>query len=258
MKNSKEYSNKVKKLYASLKRDNAKVQKITYDDPVEAIVFGVVSEYMSLSETKSVVRKLLNHFVDYNDLRVGRSEEIIYVLGDKQQRVVDMSEALKDSLYAVFNKYGRMSLAELKDMTKKAGRQELISLGAISPFVVNYVVLTALGGHAMPVTKKMAEYLKADELVDSGAEDEDIARFLERQISASEAYSFYELIRRQSDSAKVKKAIKKKTDVKKSVEKKAAVKKKTTEKKKAKKTAPAKKKKTSAKKKTAVKKKKKG
>ncbi len=44
MKNSKEYAEKIKKLHRSLKRQGKKVTPVTYDDPVEAIIYGILSE----------------------------------------------------------------------------------------------------------------------------------------------------------------------------------------------------------------------
>jgi hypothetical protein len=47
----------------------------------------------------------------------------------------------------------------------------------------------------------MLEYLKSNELVQSDAAIEEIEGFLERQISASQAYEFYAVVRHASESA---------------------------------------------------------
>ena len=51
MKNSKDYSKKVQKLYRSLKKKHPKRQKVAYEDPAEALVYGIVSERISEKET---------------------------------------------------------------------------------------------------------------------------------------------------------------------------------------------------------------
>ena len=150
------------------------------------------------------------------DLRVSRDEEVIDVLGAVGPDVDEIVKTLKSPLQAVFNKYDSPSLVDLKEMGKRQAREILGKLESISPFMVNYVVLTALKGHAVPLTSGMIEYLKAGDYIHPDSDEKDIASFLERQITASSAYNLYFLLRQASESNKV---IKKKT-VKKKVTKK--------------------------------------
>ena len=69
-------------------------------------------------------------------------------------------------------------------------------------------MLTALKGHAIPLTGRMIEYLRAGDYICPDSNEKDVTSFLERQITASNAYNFYFLLRRASESNKV---IKKKT-----------------------------------------------
>jgi len=48
----------------------------------------------------------------------------------------------------------------------------------------------------------MIDYLRSSELVHEGADEQEIEGFLARQISAEEAYEFYALLRRQSETRK--------------------------------------------------------
>ncbi len=61
-------------------------------------------------------------------------------------------------------------------------------------------MLTSLHGHAIPLTKKMIEYLRSNQLVHPDADEQQIEGFLARQISAENAYEFYALLRRCSES----------------------------------------------------------
>ena len=125
----------------------------------------------------------------------------------------------------------------------------------MTQFVCSYCFLTALQGHAIPLNGKMIAYLHNEGLVHPSAKPHDVEGFLERQIHASDAWTFYSLLRQQSESAKPKKTAKKakKKTVKKTAKKAAAKKvtKKTTAKTAAKTTA----KKLTAKKKPTAKKK---
>jgi endonuclease III len=204
MKNSKEYSKKVHKLYRSLKRKYSKVQGAIYDEPVEALVYAIVSENMSEKVTQSAIKRFSDYFVDSNDLRVSRVEEIIEALGADTSVTRDIASTLIGALRAIFERYNRVSLEAFKKISKRPARQALEKIEGVSRFVVNYCMLTSLQGHAIPLTKKMIEYLRSNELVHPEADEQEIEGFLARQISAENAYEFYALLRHRSEARRGK------------------------------------------------------
>ncbi len=54
----------------------------------------------------------------------------------------------------------------------------------------------------------MAEYLKRNGIIDANADAEDLEGFLTRCVAAKDAYEFYVLLRRESESPKVSKKMK--------------------------------------------------
>jgi hypothetical protein len=54
------------------------------------------------------------------------------------------------------------------------------------------------------LTKKMIEFLRSNELVHAGADEQEIEGFLARQVSAENAYEFYSLLRRESEAREAK------------------------------------------------------
>lgn len=204
MKNSKEYSRKVQKLYRSLKRKYGRVQDVTYDEPVEALVCAIVSENITEKAARSAMRRFADYFIDLNDLRVSRPDEIVEVLGSDTPVTRDIALALSRALSAVFDKYNTVSLKAMKRIGKRPAKQALEKMNGVSPFVLNYCMVTSLEGHAIPLTRKMMDYLRSEELVHPGADEEEIEGFLARQISAESGYEFYALLRRASESYKPK------------------------------------------------------
>ena len=209
MKNSKEYSKKVRKLYSTLKRKYPRPQSAVYDEPVDALVRAIVSEQLSGTAAQSAIKKFADYFIDLNDLRVSRAEEIIEALGTDTAVTRDISLTLTTALGAVFQKHNTVTLKTLKKAGKKPARQVLEKMNGVSGFVVDYCMLTSLQGHAMPLTRKMIDYLRNNELVHPEADEQQIKGFLARQISAENAYEFYALLRRQSESRRA--GIKEKT-----------------------------------------------
>jgi endonuclease III len=215
MKNSKEYSKKIRELCRSLKAKHPKVKRVTYDEPADALVYAIIGENMNGQPTESAIKRFADYFIDLNDLRVSQEEEIVEVLGEDTPVTKDIASTLTKALKAVFDEYNRVSLQSLKKIGKRPARQVLEKMDDISRFVVNYCMLTALQSHAIPLTKGMIEYLRNNQLVDPESDEQQIEGFLAKQISAENAYEFYVLLRRRSESKKKKKKTVRKVKAKK-------------------------------------------
>lgn len=206
MKDSKEYSKKIQKLYRSLKRKYAKPQKVVYESIVDALVYSIVSENIGEAASQAAMKRFADYFVDCNDLRVSRIEEIVEILGEDTPATREIASLLTASLRAVFDKYNVVSLEALKKIGKRPAKQVLEKVvgATASHFVVDYCMLTSLQGHAIPLTKGMIEYLRSNELVHPEADEQEVEGFLARQISAKNAYEFYYLLRCQSESRRAR------------------------------------------------------
>jgi len=213
MKNSKEYSKKIQRLHRSLSRKYPKVQKVIHDEPTDAITYAIISAELSEKAAAAAIKKFADYFVDLNDMRVSRTEEIVEMLGGDTSVTRTIASTITTVLRAVFNEYHKVSLEALKRTGKRPARQILEKLEGTSRFVVDYCMLTSLQGHAIPLTKGMMEYLKSKELVYPGADEQQIGGFLAKQISANKGYEFYALLRRESEARRSKKK-KKKTETK--------------------------------------------
>jgi endonuclease III len=228
MKNSKVYAGKIHKLHRKLKRKSGKVKKETYDEPLEALVYGIITEKMSKKDTKGVLKRFKDYFVDLNDLRVSSTEEIIECLGDEKPQARVIAENLIHFLRYIFNQYNVVSLKNLQKIGKRPARQVLERIPQLSNFAINYCMLTSLKAHSIPLTEKMIGYLKNNELVHPDADEHQIEGFLSKQIAAKNGYEFYSLLRKQSESGRTRAKSKKKTVKKTKSKKKRKTKKKKT------------------------------
>ena len=213
MKDSKEYSKKIQRLYRSLSRKYPKPQKVSHDEPADALVYAIISAELSEKATQSAIKKFADYFVDLNDLRVSQAEDIIEMLGGVPTVTSDIASTITSVLRAVFDEYHKVSLESLKRIGKRPAKRALEKIDGTSRFVVDYCMLTSLQGHAIPLTRKMIEYLRSNELVHPNADEQQIEGFLAKQISAKNAYEFYALLRHESEARRGRK--KKKTKTKK-------------------------------------------
>jgi endonuclease III len=204
MKNSRQHTQKLKKLFTALKKGTGKSKKPLFSDFIESLVFAVLCEKSSESCAKAAIKKILSHFVDFNDLRVARIEEISEVIGADIEEPEKCALRLTTLLNAIFQKYDCLSPEDLLNAGKKNTQETLAKLNGMSAFVCDYILLAVLNSHAIPITEKMIQYLKTYGVLDAEADDAQITSFIERQITAANGYTFYSLIRHDSELANPK------------------------------------------------------
>jgi endonuclease III len=202
MKNSKDYSKRVQALYRTLSRKHAKVEPVTNEHVTDAIIYAIVSSALNEKPASSAVKRLADHFVDWNDLRVSRVEEIVDVLHKDTQATRSIASMLVEVLNGIFNQHHEVNLDALQKAGKRPARQAIEKIEGISRFVVDYCMLTSLQGHAVPLTEKMLDYLRNNELVDPTANEQQVGGFLAKQIPAKNGYDFYALLRHESETSK--------------------------------------------------------
>ena len=199
MKDSKVYAEKFKKWFASTKRKADTVSSIQDGNPIELLIRGMISEILTERQTDAVMKKMNEYFVDFNDLRVSRQDEMIEVLGQDNEKIRQMSKGLGAVLNAIYNIYEDFNLEPLKKMGKRPSRQWLEDLDGISPFAVNYCMLIGFQSHAIPLNDRMIQWLKKQELVHAEANPVEIEGFILKQISAKETLAFYALLRSECE-----------------------------------------------------------
>lgn len=227
MKEGKKYGELLLKLFGKLKRAYETPEMDPLEQPADAIVFACLSEYATLQQAREVYRDLCSHFVDINDIRVCRKEEMLEVIGDRieAENARMTVSRLNQVLNAIFNKYDKVSLEELKELGKREARKEIEELEGMTPYVASYAMLTSLEAHAVPLTDRMIAYLHERQLVHPEAEPSDIYGFIERVVPAKDAMKFYVLLRMDAESdSPTAPGKKKKTDNKKTVKRTTAAK----------------------------------
>lgn len=189
-------------MYRTLSQKHPKVQKVSHEQVVDAVIHALVNEQLTEHEAESAMQRFAGYFVDWNDLRVSRAEEIVDALGGDTPAARAAASAIIRVLNSIFNEYHKVSLEAMRKVGKRPAKQALEKIDGISRFAVDYCMLTSLHGHAIPLTGKMTEYLKDNGLVGPDADEQQIEGFLTKQVPAKSGYEFYALLRRESEAAK--------------------------------------------------------
>ncbi len=205
MKDSKKYAPKIQKLYRTLKTQHPKVEDLVYEEPVEAVIYAILSQTLTDSAAHAAYKRFRDYFVDWNELRVTRAEEIASVIGHTTPETVEIGVRLGATLGAIFNDYHKVSLEALKKLGKRPVKQALEKYKGFSRYVVDYCMLTAFQGHAIPLTPTMIDFLRDSGSVHPSADEADIEGFLSKQIPSKNGYEFYTMLRKHAESARPKK-----------------------------------------------------
>jgi endonuclease III len=202
MKDNSQYAARFRRFYSWLRRGSTKTEKVFYEEPLEAVVYALISEDTTSAEAHSAAKRLNGYFVDLNELRVARPDEIVEVLGYDAKAARATAAAVTTVLRTIFNETNTLSLKGLRKTGKRQARKKLEQINGITGFAIDYCMLTSLKGHAVPLTGKMTDYLRTNELTHPQADEKDIAGFLTKQVRAEKAFEFYTLLRRVSESGK--------------------------------------------------------
>ncbi len=204
MKNSAEYAKRLKKLLTRLKKSQSKPEMTAYEptEPLPTLIMAALSSYTTLSKANIALKKLENEFVDFNELRVCRIEEVVEVLGKSYPQVREVAKKLIDLLMQIYEDQNSLTLSNLNENGKREAKAFLEKLPASSTYVASSVMQQSLGGHAFPVNRHMMKMLQGEDVVNPNSNIGDVQGFLERQISASDIIDVYNLLRSHADSYK--------------------------------------------------------
>ena len=206
MKNSKEYSDKIEKLYKTLTKKYGKVEPVTHSTILEALVYGAISEHLTDKGTQETFTNIIGYFTDFNELRVSRTEEIVEIINYKDDELArEVASSIIRVLASIFARFNNLDLESLKKLGKRPAKQVIEQLEGITVFMTDYCMLTALDGHAIPLSVAIIDYLVGEGLVYPSSDQQEIEGFLTRLISANQGYEFYSLLRRESEGYKPKK-----------------------------------------------------
>lgn len=143
--------------------------------------------------------RLMEVFVDINELRVSHPREVVQLLGEDYPQAEERAARLHESLQEVFMREYAVSLDSLESKPKKEVRTYLSSLPGMVPYVSAMVTLVGFGGHAIPIDDHLADLLRAEGVVEEDATIDDIVSFAERHIRADDALDAHAALQAWSD-----------------------------------------------------------
>lgn len=206
-------SRRLAALFKRLRADYAQAETPLMPlDPADAgepllheIVYSLLLWEASTSQAKSAYRRLREHLVDFNELRVCFADEIAQMIGERYPRAAERAQRIRGVLHDVYKRQHRLTLAPLREAPRNEAQAYIRSLDGLPPFSAARVLCMGLSIEAVPVDARLHALLAEEGVVKEGeANDESIleaAAFLDRTLKSAEVGEACRLLQAWSDDA---------------------------------------------------------
>ncbi len=177
---------------APAEADAATMPPLEGIEPVLAeFIFSFLLWETTPKQASAGTTKLIGSFIDLNELRISLPDELAAILGSRYARAAERTLRLRMALNQIFLLEHEMSLARLRELSKRDARQYLIDLPGVPQFVAARVSLLALGAHAFPLDDRLFQLLVSRDVASAEQSADECSQWLERQFRAGEAAEAY-------------------------------------------------------------------
>lgn len=196
MKNAKTYESKVKKLLAGIKKAAASATPAATEPAmhVRVLIHSVLLADTTPKRTEKALAALEAEFVDFNELRVTQTKEIIECIGKDFLGIHNKAETISTVLAGLFSRVSDVKMDHIGELSKRDIRRHLREIGC-PPFAEAMVSMKCYGIHAIPVDDSLRDILEINGQIHPGAELLDTQSFLERIISQKNGLAAHEIFR---------------------------------------------------------------
>ena len=194
MKNAKTYEKKIKKLLGSPRKKRlGPVGDI--DQTLPILIEAILEEDSTTRKAKRTLAVLTKEFVDFNELRVSPTKEILDCIGAKYPQGSRKSHMIREVLSGIYRHTSTTSLEYITGRPKRERRRCLLELG-LSPYAAALVMLRILGAHAVPVDQTLVDCLEMSEHIHPGSDLDTVRSFLERIVGPNDGLAAHAALRR--------------------------------------------------------------
>jgi len=185
------------KLHKVLKKHYEPVEPPSGRTLLENLLFACCLENAPFDAAEAAFQAVSTAYFDWNEVRVSTVKELAEVM-----KALPNPEAgannLRRALQAVFEANYSFDLEPMKKLNLGAAVQKLSSYDGVSPFAVNYVTQTSLGGHAVPLDTGAMGCLAVFALVNEGERPKEGCAGMERAIPKNKGIEFGSLLHQLS------------------------------------------------------------
>lgn len=180
--------------------------KLLSSDPLICeLVFSMLVWESSIKHALKAVESIESQLIDLNELRVCTAQELSAILPSRYPRSLERCQRLIRVLNEIFARENCLSLAHLREMSKREVIDYFGSIDGLPPFVSSRVILLGLGWHAFPVDEWITKQLARHGITDTSLDIFEQTHRMERMVRANEALRCYTLIEHWASSERTSK-----------------------------------------------------
>ncbi|MGP1345337.1 MAG: hypothetical protein ACTS3F_01540 [Phycisphaerales bacterium] len=166
---------------------------------IEELVHAMVLWESASGRADRAFKRLMDAFVDLNELRVSRPDEVAEVLGKTYPLADERARRLLAALEAIYVQEHAVSLEGVASGGKRDARKYLDAIESLPAFAVARVAVLRLDGHAVPLEDRTVAALIECGVLEEGV---DLARAvgqMERMVKAAESVEVALLLQAWTD-----------------------------------------------------------
>ncbi|NIL96949.1 MAG: hypothetical protein GTO53_05585 [Planctomycetales bacterium] len=186
-------SSMIARLHKTLKKKFTPYTPNTRLSVLEQLIFACCLEDAQENDAQRAFNAIEEQFFDWNEVRVSSVKELSEVT---QMLPFPRQAALrvKKTLQSVFEANYSFDLEKLKKENLGVAIKKLYKYDGVTPFAVAFVTQTALGGHAIPVSRGSLEALYILGIINEKEKKNYNVPGMERAISKSKGIEFGSLL----------------------------------------------------------------
>ncbi len=156
-------------------------------DPVAVMVHSWLLWEASTEQAEAAMRKLLDAFVDYNEIRVSLPHEKASVIGKRYPRLEERLHGIRRTLHSLYLKRHALSFDHLADKGKRDIKSDIEDLDGMHPFVAARVLRMSFEVHALPADDQLSALLYEHGVIDEPVDPDELSSWLGSSVKADDA-----------------------------------------------------------------------
>jgi endonuclease III len=198
MKKEAQYVHRLKQLIGKLKKTGTPTELWEGEDPMELLLWGILSTYASESRAAAAVAKLQAAIADYNELRVTSVAEMVETIGVDYPMCRPAAEEISRALQAIFNRLHHLDLGFLKTGARRTSETFLNNLDGLGAHAKAMMVLRCLKGHAIPLDVNMFAFLQKNSYLPKDMAIDHAQKTLAGVVKERDAVGVYTILKKHA------------------------------------------------------------
>ena len=170
-------------------------------DPIAVMVHSWLLWEASTDQAEMAMKKLLDAFVDYNEIRVSLPHEKASVIGKRYPRLEERLHGIRRTLHSLYLARHSLSFDHLAEKGKRDIKADIESLDGMHPFVAARILRLSFDVHALPADDQLSALLHEHGVIDEPVDPDELSAWLGSAIKSDDAVDVMVALQAATDEA---------------------------------------------------------